>query len=105
MSCLPSQIDPLNNIDVLVIGAAPAGPAAATPRVERGSRSGLPTLRERFIGPRNKLRMREALLGIWMGDLFGKTPIWSSLRVFTRFYGVISPPSIRPAQPEQITAS
>lgn len=105
MSCLPSQIDPLNTIDVLVIGGAPPGPAAATPRVERGWRSGQPTLRDSFMGPSNKLRARQALLGMWVGDLFGKTPIRSSLRVFTRFYGVISPTSIRPAQPEQISAS
>jgi hypothetical protein len=113
------QIDPLNNINVLVIGGAPVGPAAATPRVERGYRSSRPTLRDSFMGPSNRRRMREALLGMWVGDLFGKTPIRSSLRVFTLFCGVISPTSmkrsrdaflrratsIRPAQPEQMTAS
>jgi hypothetical protein len=34
-----------------------------------------------FMAPRNVLRVKEALLSMLAGDIFGKTPIWGSLRV------------------------
>lgn len=49
-----------------------------------------PTMRELFLGPRNVLRMEEALLSVLAGDLFGRTPIWGSLRAFKVLYYVIS---------------
>ncbi len=49
-----------------------------------------PTMRELFLGPRNTLRMKEALLSVLAGDIFGRTPIWASLRAFKVFYGLIS---------------
>ena len=49
-----------------------------------------PTMRELFLGPRNVLRMEEALLSVLAGDLFGRTPIWASLRAFKTLYYVIS---------------
>jgi flavin-dependent dehydrogenase len=38
-----------------------------------------PTMRDLFMGPRNVLRMKEALLSVLAGDIYGKTPIWASL--------------------------
>src|SRR5690606_33231019 len=34
-----------------------------------------PTMRELFMGPRNIFRVKEALLSVLAGDVFGKTPI------------------------------
>ena len=45
-----------------------------------------PTMREMFLGPRNMLRMKEALLSVLGGDIFGRTPIWASLRAFKLLY-------------------
>jgi hypothetical protein len=78
-----------------------------------------PTMRDMFMGPRNILRMKEALLSLLAGDIFGTTPIWASLRAFKLFYYVIAllnlkrslgavrrrTANIRPAEPEQMTAS
>jgi flavin-dependent dehydrogenase len=49
-----------------------------------------PTMRELFLGPRNVLRMQEALMSVLAGDIFGKTPIWRSLRSFKALYYLIS---------------
>jgi hypothetical protein len=49
-----------------------------------------PTMRELFLGPRNVLRMEEALLSVLAGDIFGRTPIWTSLRLLKGLYYVIS---------------
>ncbi|QID19679.1 NAD(P)/FAD-dependent oxidoreductase [Nitrogeniibacter mangrovi] len=48
-----------------------------------------PTMRELFMGPRNLLRMQEALLSLLAGDIFGKTPIWPSLYAFKVLYYTI----------------
>lgn len=45
-----------------------------------------PTMRDLFMGPRNRLRMKEALLSLLAGDIYGKTPIWSSLLAFKAVY-------------------
>jgi len=45
-----------------------------------------PAMRELFLGPRNVLRMEEALLSLLAGDIFGRTPIWNSLRLFKVVY-------------------
>ena len=42
------------------------------------------------MGPRNVLRMKEALLGLLAGDIYGETPIWSSLRAFKAVYYIVS---------------
>jgi hypothetical protein len=47
-------------------------------------------MRELFLGPKNVLRMEEALLSVLAGDVFGRTPIWGSLRAFKFVYYVIS---------------
>ncbi len=49
-----------------------------------------PAMRELFLGPRNVMRMEEALLSVLAGDIFGRTPIWNSLRLFKAIYFVAS---------------
>jgi flavin-dependent dehydrogenase len=80
----------------------PAKGPAALERFERISQHGPkqfswfihrvtnPTLRDLFMGPRNVLRAKEALLGLLAGDIYGKTPIWASLRAFKAIYYVAS---------------
>jgi len=45
-----------------------------------------PTLRNMFMGPRNIFRIKEALLSVLAGDVFGKTPIHGPLRLFKGLY-------------------
>ncbi|QDL36062.1 NAD(P)/FAD-dependent oxidoreductase [Rhodoferax sediminis] len=45
-----------------------------------------PAMRDLFMGPRNVLRVKEALLSMLAGDIFGKTPIWGSLLVLKGIY-------------------
>ena len=45
-----------------------------------------PTLRDLFMGPCNVFRVKEALLSVFAGDIFGRTPIWPSLYVFKGIY-------------------
>jgi flavin-dependent dehydrogenase len=77
-----------------------------------------PAMRELFMGPSNFLRMKEALLSLLTGDIFGTTPIWASLRAFKLVYYATSlahpraslaalrtrARSIRPVQPERAAA-
>jgi 2-polyprenyl-6-methoxyphenol hydroxylase-like FAD-dependent oxidoreductase len=49
-----------------------------------------PTMRELFLGPRNVLRVEEALLSVLAGDIFGRTPIWGRLRLFKAIYYLLS---------------
>jgi flavin-dependent dehydrogenase len=77
-----------------------------------------PTMRDMFMGPRNIFRMKEAMLGLLAGDLYGETPIWNSLRLFKAFYYGFSlfnlrrsfgaarrrAVNIRPDEPERMTA-
>ena len=45
-----------------------------------------PIMRDLFMGPRNIFRVKEALLSVLAGDIFGKTPIWPSILVFKAIY-------------------
>jgi flavin-dependent dehydrogenase len=77
-----------------------------------------PTMRDMFMAPRNDFRMKEAMLGLLAGDIYGDTPIWTSLRAFKGIYYVFSTlspkrslralrrraASIRPTEPERMTA-
>ena len=45
-----------------------------------------PTMRDLFMGPKNVMRVQEALLSLLAGDIFGKTPIWRSLFAFKALY-------------------
>lgn len=38
-----------------------------------------PTMRDMFMAPSNVWRVKEALLSMLAGDIYGKTPIWRSL--------------------------
>ncbi len=49
-----------------------------------------PTLRNMFMEPRNYFRVKEALLSVLAGDLFGKTRIRGPLLIFKGFYYVTS---------------
>ena len=49
-----------------------------------------PTLREMFLNPQNPLRVKEALISLLAGDIFGKTPIWPSLAVLKGIYYLLS---------------
>jgi flavin-dependent dehydrogenase len=49
-----------------------------------------PAMRDLFMAPRNILRMKEALLSLLAGDIFGATPIWASLRAFKLVYYINS---------------
>ena len=49
-----------------------------------------PSMRDLFMSPRNVLRMKEALLSVLAGDIFGKTPIWPSLFGFKVVYYLTS---------------
>jgi hypothetical protein len=46
-------------------------------------------------GPRNVLRMEEALLSLLAGDIFGRTPIWGRLRLFKALYYALSFAALR----------
>lgn len=45
-----------------------------------------PTMRNIFMTPANPFRVKEALLSVLAGDIFGKTPIWPSLYLFKGIY-------------------
>ena len=49
-----------------------------------------PTMRDFFMYPQNPLRVKEALMSLLAGDIFGKTPIWGSLRVMKTLYYLVS---------------
>lgn len=54
-----------------------------------------PTMRHLFMEPANPLRMKEALLSLLAGDIFGKTPIWRSLFALKAIYYGISLMNLR----------
>lgn len=49
-----------------------------------------PTMRDMFMAPRNVLRVKEALLSMLAGDIYGKTPIWRSLLVLKAIFYISS---------------
>jgi flavin-dependent dehydrogenase len=77
-----------------------------------------PTMRDLFMAPRNDFRMKEAMLGLLAGDIYGDTPIWKSLRAFKGIYYFFSTlnlkrsllamrrraANIRSTEPERATA-
>jgi flavin-dependent dehydrogenase len=56
-----------------------------------------PIMRDIFMAPRNVFRVKEALLSVLAGDIFGKTPIWRSLRIFKGIYYISSLMNLRRA--------
>ena len=77
-----------------------------------------PTMRNLFMAPRNVLRMKEAILSLLAGDIFGKSPIRLSLTAFKVLYylsAFLTPrrslaalkqraKNIQPAEPERLIA-
>ena len=49
-----------------------------------------PTMREFFMSPQNPLRVKEALLSLLAGDIYGKTPIWGTVRLLKALYYLVS---------------
>ena len=49
-----------------------------------------PTMRDMFMDPSNVWRVKEALLSMLAGDIFGKTPIWRSLAVLKGIFYIAS---------------
>ncbi len=47
-----------------------------------------PAMREMFMYPRNVWRVKEALLSLLAGDIFGSTPIWTRLALFKSIYRI-----------------
>ena len=45
-----------------------------------------PIMRDFFMHPNNIFRVKEALLSVLAGDIFGKTPIWRSIMIFKVLY-------------------
>lgn len=45
-----------------------------------------PIMRDFFMYPKNIFRVKEALLSVLAGDIFGKTPIWRSIWMFKFLY-------------------
>ncbi len=45
-----------------------------------------PIMRDFFMSPKNVFRVKEALLSLLAGDIYGKTPIWRSLLIFKMLY-------------------
>jgi flavin-dependent dehydrogenase len=45
-----------------------------------------PVMRQLLLHPQNPLRVKEALISLLAGDIFGRTPIWASLRVLKGIY-------------------
>ena len=54
-----------------------------------------PTIREMFMYPANPLRVKEALMSLLAGDIYGKTPYWASLKAFKGIYYMISLQNLR----------
>jgi flavin-dependent dehydrogenase len=48
-----------------------------------------PTIRELFMYPMNPLRVKEALLSLLAGDIYGRTPIWPSLWALKGIYYMV----------------
>jgi flavin-dependent dehydrogenase len=49
-----------------------------------------PAMRELFMHPMNPLRVKEALLSLLAGDIYGRTPIWPSLAAMKGIYYLAS---------------
>lgn len=54
-----------------------------------------PTMREFFMSPQNPMRVKEALLSLLAGDIYGKTPIWGAIRIMKALYYLVSLGNLR----------
>ena len=82
--------------------ATPRRAAAARRRFDRVMRRGprefswfifrvsSPTMREFLMAPQNPLRVKEAMISLLAGDIFGRTPIWASIFALKALYYLFS---------------
>jgi flavin-dependent dehydrogenase len=49
-----------------------------------------PTMREFFMAPQNRFRVKEALISLLAGDIHGRTPIWRSILILKTLYYLVS---------------
>jgi len=49
-----------------------------------------PTMREFFMAPQNPFRVKEALISLLAGDIYGRTPIWRSIFILKALYYLVS---------------
>jgi flavin-dependent dehydrogenase len=49
-----------------------------------------PTMRDFFMHPGNPMRVKEALISLLAGDIYGKTPIWPSILAMKGLYYLVS---------------
>jgi flavin-dependent dehydrogenase len=54
-----------------------------------------PTMREFFMSPQNPFRVKEALISLLAGDIYGRTPIWPSIRLLKALYYLVSIGNLR----------
>lgn len=54
-----------------------------------------PTIRDMFMHPGNPMRVKEALMSLLAGDIYGSTPMWRALRMFKVLYYAISVVNLR----------
>jgi hypothetical protein len=47
-------------------------------------------MREFFMSPENPFRVKEALISLLAGDIYGRTPIWPSIRMLKALYYLVS---------------
>jgi hypothetical protein len=47
-------------------------------------------MREFFMAPDNPFRVKEALVSLLAGDIYGNTPIWRSIRILKTLYYLVS---------------
>ena len=85
----------------------PAKAAAALARFDKQVRKGPrefswfiyrvtnPTMRDIFMAPSNVWRVKEALLSMLAGDIFGKTPIWRSIAALKGIFYIASALNIK----------
>jgi flavin-dependent dehydrogenase len=100
MLAMQNAFDGAEAIDTCLRSPARAAPALR--RFDRALRLGprefswfiyrvtSPTMRDMFMAPRNPLRMKEALLSLLAGDIYGSTPIWRALTAFKLTYHLLS---------------
>ena len=82
--------------------ATPRRAAAARRRFDRVMRRGprefswfifrvsSPTMREFLMAPQNPWRVKEAMISLLAGDIFGRTPIWASIFALKALYYLFS---------------
>jgi hypothetical protein len=47
-------------------------------------------MREFFMAPQNRFRVKEALISLLAGDIHGRTPIWRSILILKTLYYLVS---------------